>query len=210
MPLRAVLFDMDGVLIDSYRAWERIVQDARATWGFPPITAAQFAAGWGQGSVADVETFFPGHTVPEVEGFYHDRFPAVIEHLRAKPGAGEVLGALAARGLRRACVTNTPGALARRILEGLGLAAGLEVVLGGDEVPQSKPAPDLLLAALARFRCAPADALYVGDTMADVLAGRAAGVRTLGLGIQADAEIESLHEVLPAAGVALTPRPHNH
>ena len=60
MPVRAVLFDMDGVLIDSYGAWRRVVDDARERFGRPPLDDDEFAGGWGQGLDADVVRWFTG------------------------------------------------------------------------------------------------------------------------------------------------------
>jgi pyrophosphatase PpaX len=70
---------------------------------------------------------------------------------------------------------------AERVVAGLGLAAYFDLVLGTEEPLRHKPAPDLLLECARLLGCAPARGLMVGDTERDVLAGRAAGMRTCGV-----------------------------
>ena len=72
--LRAVLWDLDGVLVDSYEVWFHLLNHTARAFGAPPISRAQFAGGWGQGIELDVQLFFPERTVPEVEAFYHAHF----------------------------------------------------------------------------------------------------------------------------------------
>lgn len=195
MPIRAVLFDMDGVLIDSYGAWRHVVDDARRHFGLRPLSDAEFAAGWGQGLDADVVRWFAGVSQAELARVYEDRFPHHVDAVVAMEGAAALLAALRAADLRCACVTNSTGALARSILARVGLASALDPILGGDEVARPKPAPDLLHAALARLRCEVAEVVFVGDTGNDAAAAAAAGVRLIGFRQRAGIEIGALAEV---------------
>jgi HAD superfamily hydrolase (TIGR01509 family) len=109
---------------------------------------------------------------------------------------------LKAAGAGIGLVTNSPVALARRILGGLDLLPSFDVVTGGDEVPRGKPDPALVHLALARLGVGAADAVLVGDTGFDVGAGRAAGVAVVGFGIDADGRVERLAELPPLLGLA--------
>ena len=192
--LRAVLFDMDGVLVDSFEAWLRLMNATARRFGRPPVGREQFRAVYGQPTEEDVRVFFPGRTVAEVEAFYDAHFGDHAEHVEANPDAPAVLAALRRMGVGVGVVTNTPSPLARRILEGLGLAP--DALVGGSDVPAAKPAPDMVLRACGLLGAAPADALVVGDSDYDRRAAAAAGVRFAGLGIDGDVRLARLSDVI--------------
>lgn len=92
------------------------------------------------------------------------------------PGAMELVQALAEAGVPMAVASNDSGDRTRSILAHAGMAPFIRVVVGGDEVGAVKPAPDLALAACERLGAAPADAVVIGDSLADIEMGEAAGV----------------------------------
>jgi phosphoglycolate phosphatase/AHBA synthesis associated protein len=191
--VRAVLFDLDGVLVDSYEAWFQVLCAVAERGGYPPVTREDFAAGWGQGISADVERFFPDLDVAELERRYEAEYARQLAHLRFDPHARAVLAELRARGLPTALVTNTPSPMARAVLAQGGLA--LDHVVGGTDVPRGKPAPDMVLRACALVGVAPAGSLLVGDTDYDRLAAEAAGAPFVGLRFGAGRRIERLDEL---------------
>ena len=190
---RAVLWDLDGVLIDSYEVWFHLLNHTAQSFGKPPVTRETFAAGWGQGIEKDVERWFQDRTVAEVEAFYHAHFMDHARHLRIDPDAMRVTTALRARGLRQCLITNTPSPLAREILAHASIA--LDDVVGGTDVPNGKPAPDMVLEACRRLAVTPAQSLVVGDSRYDRDAAAAAKVRCIGLRMDADARIERLADL---------------
>ena len=174
--VRAVLFDLDGVLVDSYQAWLSVVNDAAKTFGAPAVTEERFQGVWGQGISADVVSIYPGRTYREVEAAYEEAMARHGKEIRVNPEAAAALDELGADGYLRACVTNTQAGIARAILAAAGLLPRLDEVQGMAEGIREKPAPDLLLAALAVL-CADSDeALMVGDSRYDEEAAAAAGV----------------------------------
>lgn len=192
--LEAVLFDLDGVLIDSYRVWFQLLNAAAAELGYPSISPGLFRECWGQGSRLDRERFFPRHTLAEIERYYHDHFLHHVEALEVAPGVPELFEALRARSLGSAVITNTPRALASRLVR--RAQASPDVVVGGDEVEKAKPAPDMVWLACERLGVAPARALVVGDSRHDREAAHAAGARFAGLGTAGELELASLAELL--------------
>ncbi|HEY2747175.1 MAG TPA: HAD-IA family hydrolase, partial [Polyangia bacterium] len=113
--------------------------------------------------------------------YYHAH---LLDKTRPFPGVAETLQLvepLRAAGLRTAVATTKRTLTAERVLEGLGLARHFDLILGTEPPMPHKPAPDLLLACARRLDRDPARGLMVGDTERDVLAGRAAGMRTCGV-----------------------------
>jgi HAD superfamily hydrolase (TIGR01662 family) len=100
-----------------------------------------------------------------------------IENTHLLRGARETLESLHRHGMKIAVCSNKLSTFTRQLIAALGLAPFVCGVLGPDHVPQPKPAPDMLLAALERLQVRPAEALYVGDMSVDVQTARAAGVQ---------------------------------
>ena len=191
--LHAVLFDLDGVLVDSYEVWFHLLNQAARDFAAPPIARETFAACWGQGIAADVERFFPARSIPEVEAYYHAHFMQQATHLRVDPAAASVVRTLRARGLAQALVTNTPAPLAGEIVGFAGRE--LDAIVGGTDVTRSKPAPDMVLEACRRLGVDPHAALVVGDSSYDRLAAESAKVRFVGLRLDGEHRIEALSEL---------------
>jgi phosphoglycolate phosphatase/AHBA synthesis associated protein len=192
---RAVLFDLDGVLIDSYHVWFAVLNAVARDFDYPPVAAEVFRAGWGQGIQADVVRFFPRHTVPELERLYDERFGRHLDHLVVADEVPAIFEALRGRGTRTAVITNTPGPLARTLVE--RARATPDVIVGGTDVPRAKPAPDMVLHACERLGVRPSEAWVVGDSPFDRDAALAAGARFAGLGTPGELTLERLGELLP-------------
>jgi HAD superfamily hydrolase (TIGR01509 family) len=192
--IRAVLFDLDGVLVDSQEVWFAVLCAVASDLGRPAVSRADFLAGWGQGIAADVERFFPGRTVAEIERRYDEAFAQHLDRLRFDAAGPAVLAELARRRVPTALITNTPGPLARAILARGGLA--LDAVVGGTDVPRGKPAPDMVLRACAALGVAPERAVVVGDTDYDRAAAAAAGAPFVGMRFGDGRRIERLDDVV--------------
>lgn len=188
--VRALLFDLDGTLVDSRRdlatALDRMLQEL----GLPPLGVEAVTRFVGDGARRLVErglAVAQPDAVPE-ESFVTEaltRFKAhyaqcLLATTRPYPNVVAVLEDFAA--LPKAVVTNKPTAFSEAILQGLGLRAHFVAVIGGDALPERKPHPAPVLAGLAACGVAdPADAVMIGDSPNDIRAGRAAGTRTCGV-----------------------------
>lgn len=190
----AILFDLDGVLIDSREAWFHLLNAAARALGHPEIPREAFEPSFGQGIEADAARFFPGSPIPEIEAYFEAHFLDHAAHVAVEADAAPVLRALAQRGLATAVVTNTPAGLARETVRGAGLEP--DRVVGVAPGLPSKPAPDLVLRACADLGVAPARALLVGDSRFDREAAAAAGAGFLGYRLGRGPRIERLPELL--------------
>src|SRR5262245_17051947 len=175
---RAVLFDFDGTLADSYDAIAASVNHVRAHRGLPPLSVPEVRKHVGRGpGYLLAHTVTPGDP-KENDALYRAHHPTVMkEGTRLLAGAHDVLAALKGRGMKLAVCSNKPVGYTRELLAVLGIAPYLDVVLGPEDVERPKPAPDMLLAGLARLNVTAKEALYVGDMTVDVVTARAAGVR---------------------------------
>lgn len=169
---RAVLFDLDGVLVDTYEVWAFLLDDVARRLGYPGIDRESYRASWGQGIEEDVARFYPRHTVEEIRRLYETCYDDHLERLRVMEGAEAALRVL---GRPKAVITNSPRELARRALRRARLDPYFQAVVGCDDVARSKPAPDMVFEACRRLGVAPVQALVVGDSRFDEAAARAAG-----------------------------------
>ncbi|MBV8138603.1 MAG: HAD family hydrolase [Deltaproteobacteria bacterium] len=193
MRLRGVLFDLDGVLVESRAVWFEVMRAIARKFGYPEISAEQMARAWGQGIAEDLRMFYPGLTVEELESEYNLMFPRYVQHVKVEPDGPAVLEELRAKGIRVAVVTNSPAKLARAMLDQARVDP--DVLVSGSDVCEPKPAPDGILAALTLLQLTAAQAVFVGDTNFDREAARRARIGFAGYRIDGDMRIESLGEI---------------
>jgi HAD superfamily hydrolase (TIGR01509 family) len=194
--LRAVLFDLDGVLIDSYEAWFRVANGAARYFRKPDIDRERFQQSWGQSTEADLKEFFPGCTLEEVEAFYENRLLDFVNDVKVDPEAHATLVALRNAEILRGVVTNTPIFLARDLLAAVGLIGLIDVTVGAERGLQPKPSPDIVLRACDLLQVQPQEALLVGDSAFDEKAAQAAKVPFVGFRRAAPRSVQKLGEVV--------------
>lgn len=181
---RAVLFDLDGTLIDSAPDLAGTGNDMRAARGLPLLPLAHFRPMVGAGArgmVGRALDVAPGHADFEaLRDEFLQRYEArLTRETRVFETIEPVLAALAANRRPWGIVTNKVTRYTEPIVRALGLAEAAAVVVCGDTTPHAKPHPAPLLEAARRIALAPADCVYVGDDLRDVQAGRAAGMATV-------------------------------
>jgi phosphoglycolate phosphatase len=183
-PPVAVLFDLDGTLIDSAPDLAGAVNDMRASRGQPPVPYATLRAEVGSGARGMVGLGFG--LGPDDEGFASLRaeFLACYDARKTHqttvfPAMRPVLAALDRAGLPWGIVTNKAAWLAEPLIATIGGLESAATLVCGDTMPRAKPHPDPLLEAARRMAVAPARCVYIGDDLRDMLAGRAAGMRTV-------------------------------
>lgn len=214
-PLKAIIFDLDGTLVDSARDLQDAANVLLAEQGLRPLRLDEVKAMIGDGVAKLVERAVTaaGGDLSRLPALAA-RFLAIYEanasrHTEAYPTVRETLEGLRRCGLSLAVVTNKPFAATNSILGDLGLSAFFDAVIGGDTLPERKPHPAPVLLALERLDVAPEAALMVGDNYHDVQAARAAGVRALAVTygyshrphaeLGAERLLDTLSELLPIA-----------
>jgi phosphoglycolate phosphatase len=174
---RAVLFDFDGTLADSYAAITASINHLRAHIGLPALEESNVRGHVGQGLGHLLEMTVPGMDVETGTTLYRAHHPSVMQSgTRLLPGARALVDFLGERGARQAVCSNKPVVYTKELVHYLKLERWLELVLGPEDVPRIKPAPDMVHKALEHFRIKREDALYIGDMTIDIETARAAGV----------------------------------
>ena len=172
------LFDIDGTLLDSAEDICGAVQQVLATTDREPVEFAFLKSYIGLHLLDLFQDLFPHYTAQQYDELirqYRAFYPARgHKSTRIYPGVSEGLAAL---GGRKSTATTKGSPTTRLILEQFGLLPYFEHVQGTDGFP-CKPAPDVILTALAALGAQPEDCLFVGDSPADMEAGRRAGVKT--------------------------------
>jgi N-acetyl-D-muramate 6-phosphate phosphatase len=180
---RAVLFDLDGTLLDSAPDMLATANQLRDAQGLAPMTLAQIRPHVSKGSRAMLAAAFSHLEVVEREKMV----PLFLEIYLQQLGRHSVLfadieamlAALEADGAAWGIVTNKPEYLAREILPQLGWETRCAVLIGGDTLAEKKPHPLPLLIAAERMGFATGDCVYVGDDERDIQAARAAGMPSI-------------------------------
>ncbi len=236
--IRGVAFDLDGTLVDSAPGLTAAVDNALyalelpmageervVTWiGNGADVLIQRALTWARQERAALRA---AQGKPSVD---HDDIPqaeqqAILRKLFDRyygevaeegsflfPAVAATLGALHAKGLPLALVTNKPTPFVAPILASLDIAKYFTVVIGGDDVKNKKPHPEPLLLVAEKLGLAPADLLFVGDSRNDIQAAKAAGCSSIGLTYgynygepislsEPDYIFDQFNELLPAFGL---------
>lgn len=179
----ALVFDLDGTLIDSIELIMRSYEHTLAAHGLPPMPRPDLVASLGTPLLAQ----FPrcGARVEDVDAliatyraYNHAHHDALV---RGYDGVAEALARLAERGVPMGVVTSKYAATAWAGLRRVGLDGHFEHLIGADDVTRHKPDPEPVLAGCERLGVAPERAAYVGDSTHDMRAARAAGAVAVGV-----------------------------
>lgn len=173
--LKTLVFNLDGTLIDSLTDMVVSVQYAFGVLGLTPPSPEAVRPWIGRPLESMVASFSQSH-VAAICAVYCAHYPEhCADHARVQPGVPEVLEALRWRGYKLAVATNKRTEVARRLLEAVGLSEALDFVQGADGFAH-KPAPDVIYRLL--LRSGSEGSWLIGDTAEDILAGKAAGLKT--------------------------------
>lgn len=206
--MRPIVFDCDGVLVDSedlaWSAWRRVLARHNIT-----LTLEDIAVLTGRTDRDAHRHFSDRGDLPDHEGFWEElsdvTFRLFDQHLQAFEDAADTLDALRSRGATMAVASSSPRERLHRSLAATGLSNYFDFVVGGDEVVAGKPAPDLFLAAASGLQVEPETCFAVEDAPAGVAAALAARMTVVAVerGQYSIDDLRAAHLVVPR----LTPAP---
>ncbi len=211
--VQAVLFDLDGTLIDSAPDLGAAADLMRTNRGLPSIDLATYRPMAGAGARGMLGVAFdmsPDH--PEFvtlrEEFFSNYEQRLTQNTRIFPGVAEMLADLVQRGTPWGVVTNKAIRFTKPLTQAMPLFSTAGTIISGDTTPQSKPHPLPLLEAARRLNVPPERCVYVGDDERDIVAGLAAGMATVAvtygyLGQKSDTSQWGAHATINSASELL-------
>ena len=193
--VKAILFDMDGVLVDSIDAWFYTVNDTLQHFHFRKFSFSDFRKNFGTAIEKDAKTIYHGAPVKEIAAYYDKRFKIRISKVRLFKDTIPALKFLREKKIKLALLTNSTRYITNSILTHFNIKKYFDAVVTGEDVRHGKPSPDLVIEACRRIKVRPKDAMLVGDTMNDMLAGKRAGCITIGFKTNGNYRINNLKEI---------------
>lgn len=183
-PLCAVLFDLDGTLIDTADEFVPVVQSLRAEHDLAPMDAQRIRASVSNGARALVAL---GLEIDEQHPEFESKRLRLLELYsdvvgtlaRPYPGIEALLRTIESQGIGWGICTNKPRPYTEPLLQGLALQPAPGTVVCPDDVAQRKPDPESLFLNCTQLGCQPGEAIYIGDHVRDIEAGKAAGMYTI-------------------------------
>jgi len=204
--IHAVLFDLDGTLIDSAPDLGAAADKMRVARGLPSLPMAHYRPMAGAGARGMIEVALgvtPDQANFDVlrEEFFANYEQCMTETTYAFDGVHELISCLVTRGLPWGVVTNKSRRFTDPLTGSMPLFDSARVVISGDTTPHAKPHPEPLFEAARRLAIDPTRCLYVGDDERDIVAGRAAGMGTVAatygyLGQKADPRQWGAHAII--------------
>jgi 2,3-diketo-5-methylthio-1-phosphopentane phosphatase/HAD superfamily hydrolase (TIGR01509 family) len=180
--LRGVIFDLDGTLIDSFEPIFRSFRHAFQILGYDLQLLEGKRNVVGSTLEESLSQLVDPKDVSRAVQIFREHYRRTFaEGTRILPGVEETLETLAGLELQLAVATNKNGPLSREILEHLGLKKYFREIVGAGEGFASKPAPEILTGIAGRLGLPPGELAYLGDSPLDISAGRAAGMKTVGV-----------------------------
>lgn len=206
MPVRLIIFDLDGTLVDSRIDITNAINYALKDYGIGPYTVEEITSLVGRGITKLIEDLIkPYKEIPVnnvIERFLEHYERHIIDNTRPYAGVKETLEEL--RDYKKAVISNKREYLSKKALEGLGLLRYFEIVLGSDSTPEKKPSPLPVRMVLEKLNIPASEAVIVGDSDLDIKAGKSAGVLTIAVSygyrprellLEADHIIDSIKEL---------------
>lgn len=194
--VKSVLFDLDGVLVDSIDAWYYVFNDTLKYFGLKTLKRKEFVEDFGAPIEKDIKKYYKGKTVKEIENIYNINFKKRRKYVKLSKHSLYVLKELNKLKIKVGLITNSTKFITLTILDHFRLKKYFSVIVTMDDVKRRKPAPDMVLKACKILNVNPKSTILIGDTKNDMIAGKRAKCITVGYKIKGDFKINTLNEVI--------------
>lgn len=195
--LKAIIFDLDGVLIDSLDRQHFIFNELRKKYKLKEFTKEEFKNKmWGSSLKVNAKNYFEKQDFEKFHKVYNDLVRKHVDKGKLFSDTKKVLEAIKKNNIKIGLVTNTTRDRAINDLKFNNIQDYFETVVSGDDVEKPKPFPDPILKACEALKVEPDETIYVGDTKTDFKAGKSAGCFFVGMNIHGDLIISRLDGLL--------------
>lgn len=197
MNLLAVIFDLDGTIVDSRREWDKAFVETLKDLGkessdpTPEEHGVPIDDNWRR--LIKKYKIKTNKTLDEIKVLTYKNYVKHLDEVTLNPGALDFLKGLKDAGVKIALATNSEWWVVEKIFDNLGLADFFDATVTEEETPNLKPSPDCFLLAADKLGFSEAECLVVGDTAADVEAAKSAGMKIIGIAFT-EAEKEDLRK----------------
>ncbi len=190
--MKAILFDLDGVLINSFDSWLVAFNETLEKFGKKRISKGEYKKKYlGHELRSTFGKFGLGDDAVE---YCKTQFMNNIKEIRIFPEAKKILESLSKK-FKLGLVTNSWAGFVHKTLEYFDLKNYFDVIVTGDDVEKGKPDPEIIIKACKLLGLDQSDVIVVGDERNDVLAGKSAGCTVVGLNVESDFKIKKLPEL---------------
>ena len=195
--LKAILFDLDGVIIDSFEAWHSVINQVRKKYKLKEFSKEEYKRkGWAIPIEVEVARYFKGHDIDKITNECKALVAKKISKIKLLPDAKKVLQKIKEKNYKIGLVTNNYTALTSKILQHHKIKEFFNAIITTDDVEKPKPYPDPILKLCKKLNVMPDETIYVGDTKYDYKAGKSAGAFVVGLNTHGDLVISNLNDIL--------------
>ena len=175
--LQAVLFDMDGTLVDHFETIYRCYKYASENLGKTAPTYDAVKRAVGASMPVTIRNFFADTELEAAMRLWKEKFEEIhLEGVVLLPGARALIQAVTQHGMKAAVFTNKSGVHTRNIIESLGLSDSFSLILGAHDTNYRKPEPELSSIALDRLNAKPEQAILIGDSPFDIESAHCVGM----------------------------------
>ncbi len=183
MPIKLVIFDLDGTLVNSIKDITNSLNYATEPYGLATKTPEEVSALVGEGITRVIERILGDerlqYRVDVVKRFLEFYSEHIVDNTFPYPGVRETLERL--NGFKKAVISNKREALSIKVLEALDLLRFFDLVIGSDSTTEKKPSPVPVLHVISTMGLTLEDSIMVGDSDLDISAGKSAGIKTVGV-----------------------------
>ena len=195
--LKAIIFDLDGVIIDSFDAWYHVFNQTRKHFKLTEFSKDKFRKkAWGKILNTELKENFPNQSVKEIKDQYRTLITKNVDKIKLLPNSKEVLQKIKKKNIKIGLVTNNFTKPTLKALKFHKISKYFDAILAEEDVEMPKPYPDGILKACEKLNVAPDEAIYVGDRENDYKAGKSAGCFVVGLNTKGDLIISKLKDIL--------------